>query len=103
MSGLSLGGEIHPVFDRERLIKFGSLLKKEISRWYELDRESHAIEYYELKNSKRAKGRILLKEIKSMNIVDRVLSAKKNRLITNAKSESRLEILLHTDKIVYLF
>jgi len=81
-------------------VKFGSILKKRIIRWYRLNSEKSAIEYYKDKNSPRLKGRI---DVTSIAVI-RMSSETTEKYILQRKSNERsITVWLSSAKIVYLF
>jgi len=86
--------------ERKLLVKFGSILKKRIIRWYRLNSEKSTIEYYKDKNCPKLKGRI---DVTSIAVI-RMSSETTEKYILQRKSNERsITVWLSSSKIVYLF
>ncbi|KAL4454969.1 hypothetical protein ABPG74_006351 [Tetrahymena malaccensis] len=55
------------VFQRQLLIKYGHILKKQIERWYEINLKEQSIDYFLSRDSNKIKGKIQFNQIVSIN------------------------------------
>ncbi|EAS00382.2 hypothetical protein TTHERM_00219560 (macronuclear) [Tetrahymena thermophila SB210] len=89
------------VFQRQLLIKYGHILKKQIQRWYEINLKEQSIDYFLSRNTNKLKGKIPFKQIASIEA--QVKSLNQELVVGDGKFQNYIHIFLSNQKQIYLF